>query len=143
MDKELNNQQRFWDKEAYDFDAIYSGQKSKISKWLDSLFRWDMYERFNFTMENAQPIEGRTFLDQGCGTGRYSIELARRKALKVVGLDILSKMIEMSKQRHIKEKLLGQVSFIQSDLFHYKMDSLLMFASLSDCLIILKNPLDY
>lgn len=122
MDKELINQKRFWDKEAYDFDAIYSGQKSKIANCLDSVFRWDMYERFNYTMENAEPIEGRTFLDVGCGTGRYAIELARRKALKVVGLDVSSQMIEICQQRTLNESLFDRVSFLQSDLFHYDLD---------------------
>lgn len=123
MNKEIANQKRFWDKEAYDFDAIYSGQKSKIANWLDSIFRWDMYERFNYTMENAQPIEGRTFLDVGCGTGRYAIEFARKKGRKVVGLDISSQMIDICQQRARDENLVDRVSFIQSDLLQYKRDN--------------------
>jgi len=123
MNNEIAKQRQFWDKEAYGFDSIYSGQKSKIAIWLDSIFRWDMYERFNYTMENAQPIEGRTFLDVGCGTGRYAIEFARRKGRKVVGLDISSQMIEICQKRALDENLLDRVSFIQSDLLQYKIDN--------------------
>jgi cyclopropane fatty-acyl-phospholipid synthase-like methyltransferase len=122
MDREIINQKRFWDKEAYDFDSIYSGQKSRIAHWLDSVFRWDMYERFNFTMKKAQPIQGRTFLDVGCGSGRYAMEFARRKARKVVGLDISSKMIDICQQRTLNENLSDRVSFIQSDILQYKTD---------------------
>jgi len=119
MIKELEKQQQFWDTEITNFDAIYSQRKNVIGRLLDRYFRWDMYERFNYTMERCRPVEGRTFLDVGCGTGRYSLELARLGAQKVVGLDISAAMIGMCEQRSREAEGGDRTVFVQSDLLNY------------------------
>ena len=93
MKNEIEVQRNFWNSEADAFERIYSHEKSKLSSALDQLFRKDMYERFVFTIENCKPIEGRRFLDVGCGNGLYSIELGKKGADQVVGLDISPVMI--------------------------------------------------
>ena len=99
MNQELVRQKNFWGEEINNFDSIYSHQKSKFSNFLDRVFRWDMYERFNYTIRNSEPIRGKSFLDVGCGTGRYSLEFARLGAAKVVGLDIAERMVEACRRR--------------------------------------------
>ena len=94
MNKDLKRQNDYWDKEVAAFDAIYSHDKGFLGNLADRSLRWDMYKRFEYTMANSEPIEGRTFLDVGCGTGRYSLEYARRKARLVVGLDISTEMVK-------------------------------------------------
>lgn len=120
--EEIVEQETFWDKEIKNFDAIYSHEKSRFSNALDSLFRKDMYQRFEFTMFHAEPVQGRSFLDVGCGTGRYSLELARRSARRVVGLDISSNMVgtcnKLAKEEHLEE----QTVFTQTDLLSYQTD---------------------
>jgi cyclopropane fatty-acyl-phospholipid synthase-like methyltransferase len=123
MKHELIKQREYWNRELANFDAIYSHRKSKISNWVDSLLRWDMYERFNYAMRNSEPIENRTFLDVGCGTGLYSIELAKRGAAKVVGLDISENMIDVCNQRASKENLDETTSFHHTDLFKFDSNS--------------------
>ncbi len=120
MNEGVLRQKDFWDKEVDAFDAIYSHKKNKFGILLDSIFRWDMYKRFDYTMENAQPIENRAFLDVGCGTGQYSLELARRNARMITGIDISEKMIEVCRQRAAKKKLDNICSFIQTDLLKYQ-----------------------
>jgi 2-polyprenyl-3-methyl-5-hydroxy-6-metoxy-1,4-benzoquinol methylase len=120
MNEELARQNRFWNEEIGSFDSIYSHQKSKLSNLLDSVFRWDMYARFNYTLEHAEPIEGATFLDVGCGTGRYSLEFARRGARLVVGLDIAERMVEVCSDRARSEGLAAKTSFHQTDLAAFK-----------------------
>lgn len=120
MSEELVEQQQYWDSEIKNFDAIYSHKKSKLANKLDAIFRSDMYERFNYTLRNAMPIQNRSFLDVGCGTGYYSLELARRKAQHVVGVDISEKMINVSRQRADGENLAHMTSFIQTDLLEYE-----------------------
>jgi SAM-dependent methyltransferase len=122
MNQEISKQRSYWDKEAESFDAIYSKRKSKFGVLLDSLFRWDMYKRFDYTMENAEPVHNRTFLDVGCGTGKYSLELARRNASEVIGLDISEEMIRLCQQRALAEQLGDRVRFIQTDLLEYQPD---------------------
>ena len=120
MSEKLVEQQQYWDSEIQNFDAIYSHKKSKLANKLDAIFRSDMYERFNYTLKNAMPIQNRNFLDVGCGTGYYSLELARRKAQHVVGIDISENMVNVSRQRAVGENLANMTSFIQTDLLEYE-----------------------
>ncbi len=120
MSQDLNRQEKYWDEKSRQFDAIYGHDKGAFSNWLDKVFRWDMYARYEYTMKNVAPIEGRSFLDVGCGTGRYALELARRGASRVVGIDISQKMLELARQRMSEERLDDRCRFEQFDLLHYQ-----------------------
>ncbi len=120
MSQELVTQKHYWDGQAHDFDAIYSHTKGTLGNLLDSLFRWDMYQRFHYTLRQAEPIARRTFLDVGCGTGRYSLELAKRQAKRIVGLDISDVMIAICRRRASEEGFEDRTSFIQTDLLEYR-----------------------
>ncbi|MBI4790639.1 MAG: class I SAM-dependent methyltransferase [Chloroflexi bacterium] len=119
MNQNLAKQKEYWDREVGEFDSIYSHGKSKFDNWIDVTFRWDMYARFEYTLKHAEPIAGQSFLDVGCGTGRYALELARRGASRVVGIDIAEKMIEVCSRRSREERLDDRCSFLQSDLLQY------------------------
>lgn len=116
---ELLTQRNYWNREVNDFHSIYSRQKSKFATLLDQVFRKDMYERFVFTMEQSAPIEGRTFLDVGCGTGLYSLEYARRGAAHITGLDIAERMLEVCRRSAEREGLAERCEFVHSDLLEY------------------------
>jgi len=90
-------QEIYWDRHFQEFDRIYSFKKSGLKNMLDGIFRKDMFERFQFVFENAEPIEGKTILDAGCGSGRFSMEFAKRKAGKVTGIDISENMIRLAR----------------------------------------------
>lgn len=120
MPQDLAKQENYWDREVSDFDSIYARSKSRFDNWIDATFRWDMYARFDYTMENSEPIQGRIFLDVGCGTGRYALEFARRGARRVVGIDIAEKMLAVCKQRAREEQLLDRCAFVHTDLTQYE-----------------------
>ena len=120
MSNEIQAQRAFWNSEADAFSKIYTHRKSKFSNKLDQIFRKDMYERFQFTIANCEPIKGRTFLDVGCGNALYSLELARKGAAKVVGIDIAEVMIGLCKKSAEDENLSDRCTFIQTDLLEYK-----------------------
>ena len=120
MSQELAKQGDYWDREVAAFDSIYLHGKSRFDNWIDATFRWDMYARFDYTMAHAEPIAGRTFLDVGCGTGRYALEFARRGARHVVGIDIAEKMLEVCRQRAEAEGMSDRCSFVHSDLLAYQ-----------------------
>lgn len=122
MNDELLKQKQYWDSEVSDFDSIYSHQKSKFANWLDTTFRWDMYARYEYTLQHSEPIQGRQFLDVGCGTGRYALEYARRGAAHVVGIDISDRMIQVCERRAEQENLQSQCTFLVSDLLQYQPD---------------------
>jgi len=123
VNEEIAAQRKYWNSEADTFQRIYTHRKSKLSNALDKVFRKDMYERFTFTIENCEPIPHRTFLDVGCGNGLYSLELARRGAAKVVGIDIAEVMVNLCKEASIAEHLDDRCSFQQTDLLAYNSDS--------------------
>lgn len=92
----IAQQRAYWDRVASDFDSIYTRRKSGLARWLDRVFRADMFERLEYTLQQAEPVAGRTFLDVGCGSGHYCLALAQRGARKVVGIDIAPNMIQKS-----------------------------------------------
>lgn len=120
MRQDLARQESYWDREVDGFDSIYARSKGKFSNWIDATFRWDMYARFDYTIQNAAPIEGRSFLDVGCGTGRYALEFARRGARHVVGIDISEKMLAVCERRAREERLEDRCSFVHADLIQYQ-----------------------
>lgn len=120
MSNEIETQKIFWDSEICDFNSIYTHKKSKFQVLLDKVFRKDMYQRFEFTIENSEPIKGKTFLDVGCGTGLYSVEFARREAKRVTGLDISANMIQASLKYASDNNVEKCCDFHQSDLLEYK-----------------------
>lgn len=113
----------YWDEHTDEFDAIYSHEKSGFSNLLDAIFRKDMYQRFQFTLDRSQPISGRSFLDAGCGPGYYSLELARRGAKSVTGIDYSDKMIQMANQRLVKENLQDNCRFQVKDILDFDSES--------------------
>jgi 2-polyprenyl-3-methyl-5-hydroxy-6-metoxy-1,4-benzoquinol methylase len=123
LSNEIQAQRAFWNSEADAFQKIYTHRKSRFSNALDQVFRKDMYERFTFTIENCEPVDGRTFLDVGCGNALYSLELARRGAAKVVGIDIAEVMIGLCKKSAEQQNLADRCSFIQTDLLAYTPES--------------------
>ena len=120
MTDPLKVQQDYWNREADAFDRIYSQKKSAVSVWLDKVFRKDMFQRFAFTIEHCRPIEGRRFLDVGCGNGLYSIELARNGAERVVGIDIAEKMLDACRELAAQEGVTQRCSFHHTDLLAYE-----------------------
>jgi 2-polyprenyl-3-methyl-5-hydroxy-6-metoxy-1,4-benzoquinol methylase len=146
LNNELQAQRAFWNSEADAFQRIYTHRKSKFANTLDQIFRKDMYERFVFTIEHCEPIKGRTFLDVGCGNALYSLELARKGAAKVVGIDISEVMIGLCKQSSENENLSDVCTFIQTDLLDYKPESTFdvsfgigLFDYISDPLPVMKR----
>ena len=120
MNEEIAAQTQYWNNEADAFQRIYTHRKSKFSNMLDSVYRKDMYERYVFTIKHCEPIEGRTFLDVGCGNGLYSLELARKGARQVVGLDIAEVMIGLCKDASTREHLDDRCVFEHTDLLAYE-----------------------
>lgn len=146
MNNEIQAQRSFWNSEADAFQRIYTHRKSRLANALDQVFRKDMFERFTFTIANCEPIKDRTFLDVGCGNALYSLELARRGAAKVVGIDISEVMIGLCRKSSDAENLSDRCSFLQTDLLDYKPESSFdvsfgigLFDYISDPLPVLKK----
>lgn len=82
--------------DARRFDAIYEEQKGPVSRFIDNVWRGVVRRRFELTLRSLEPLEGKTVLDVGCGSGRYCIAFAARGASRVVGVDFAPAMIEIA-----------------------------------------------
>lgn len=84
-----------WD--AAGFAAIY-GSDSALSRWFNRVFRQAIFARYEIAMRESGDVAGKSILDIGCGSGVYSIELARRGARRVLGLDFSEPMLEIARR---------------------------------------------
>lgn len=89
----------FFHEYAADFDALYGTRRNLVNRVLNPLLRRSMKLRFAATMAGCEPVAGCTVLNVGCGPGHYEIELARRGAAKVVGIDFAPGMLEIARAR--------------------------------------------
>ena len=104
----------FWEAEATTFDAIYSGSKGPVRRWLDRTLRRDIGARFDETMRECADASGAEVLDVGCGSGRYAIALALRGA-RVTGVDTAAPMLELARRLAAERGCAARCRFVLSE----------------------------
>jgi 2-polyprenyl-3-methyl-5-hydroxy-6-metoxy-1,4-benzoquinol methylase len=110
---------RYFDKEAERFDAIYEKDKPLHQQIGDAVFRRVIHERYSLVV-NAFNATGRSFLDVGCGPGRYGIELARRGARRCLGVDVAAQMIDIAKREADQAGVGARCQWEVSDFLSWK-----------------------
>ncbi len=118
--QEAERVRRHFHRTARDFDSIYSGGKSVAGQWLDHWLRWDMRTRMHLALEACRPIEGRTVLDAGCGSGRFCLPLAKAGARQVVGIDFAQAMIDQAAALAREQGLETVCQFLPTDIMDYR-----------------------
>ena len=115
MKFEFRGAQKYFDSVPKQWDALYSHENPfmhLLNRWL----RKGLYERYQLTFEHCGDLSGKKVLDIGCGTGRYSIECAKRGAGRVVGIDFASSMIDFSRKVAREMGVADKCEFICDDL---------------------------
>jgi len=112
----------YWEKVAKDFDTIYSGEKSSFNRWLDRVFRKDMYDRLRLTLEECSDDNVQSVLDVGTGSGRFCVPLAKQKE-KIVGIDFSAPMIELAKRHSRESGVEDRCDFHVGDFMEIDFDS--------------------
>ncbi len=130
---------------AAEFDAIYSGDKGRLARWLDRRLRWDMYERFRRTVAECS-APGLRVLDVGCGSGRFSVAVARAGAAEVVGLDFAESMLSLARRLAEREGVADRCRFLNADFMEHRFAEAFditlaigLFDYVADCLPFLRK----
>ena len=105
---------------AADFDAIYGTSTGPVNALVNGLFRKSMRLRYEKTLEGCDPIAGRSVLDIGCGPGHYSVQLAKRGAGRIVGVDFAEGMLEIARKHAAAEGMADKCEFIKADFFTHQ-----------------------
>ncbi len=88
-------------------------------EYMDNCFVANTDFEVDFIEEELKLPSGAAILDVGCGTGRHSLELARR-GYRVTGIDLSDKMLEEAREIARTEEL--KVEFIQADATEFNLD---------------------
>ncbi len=67
-----------------------------------------------FLVMEGMGIKDKTILDFGCGDGIHAFELARRKAKKIIGIDLSEQMINLAQNRLQKDNFTN-LNFLLAD----------------------------
>jgi SAM-dependent methyltransferase len=99
------------------FDALYE-EDDAASRAFNRVFRRPMFQRYVFTLEGLGRLDGRRILDVGCGSGRYSVELAMAGA-EVLGIDFSEEMLLMANERAAEAEVSDRVEFLAGDFIDW------------------------
>lgn len=88
---------------------------------MDESFTKNTKQEVDFIEQEFRLPKGASILDVGCGTGRHSVELAKR-GYKVTGIDISQEMLKEAAKRSMQEAV--SVEFIQADAVDFKISRL-------------------
>lgn len=112
-----------FDRLAESYDAWY---ETPLGRKVDALEKELLFRFIN-------PVQGAKVLDGGCGTGRLSLELARR-GLSVTGVDLSAGMLEVARKRTGHR---GNITLMQADM------EKLPFPSFSYDLVVAVTALEF
>jgi SAM-dependent methyltransferase len=110
----------YFDRVSVSFDAIYSGDKSRVGRVWDMLTRSNIRYRLNHTLRAIAPATTKRVLDVGCGPGRYAVALASIGVEEVVGLDVSPRMVELARALVERSGRSQQCRFFQQDVLSHR-----------------------
>jgi SAM-dependent methyltransferase len=111
--------QRYFDSVPGQWDALYS-HEDRVQYLVNRALRKGLYGRYRFTFDQVGDLHGGTVLDLGCGSGRYSVECAKRGAQKVVGIDFAPHMIEFSRRMAAEMGVSDVCEFVCDDFVNHE-----------------------
>jgi len=96
---------------AYTAKSLLRYSDSEINRFLKA--RPDTIYPLEYSHYLLGDVSGKTVLDFGCGAGKSSVLLARRNA-KVIAMDISEPIMQVARERLVKNDIFNSVSFINA-----------------------------
>jgi len=118
MPTDLLRTERYFERRAHQFDALYAEER-RWQYFLNRLLRRPLYERVHYTVEAFHGLRDFTVLDVGCGSGRNSVVFAKSGARRVVGIDFTPKMIALADRCARRHDVESRCEFILGDVMDY------------------------
>jgi ubiquinone/menaquinone biosynthesis C-methylase UbiE len=112
--------QRFFDRQAGHFPEVDDDSAGLLRRGANAAFRRSLRLRFDRVLEKCCPLDGRSVLDVGCGSGAYAIRLASLGAQRVVGIDFAPKMIDLARRRAADNGVSDRCEFLTVDFLTYQ-----------------------
>lgn len=113
MSRELSEQQAR-DKNIEEYNQAADAYDEWSAKNI-LMQRYCYYSTFK-EMEK-EGIEGKTFLEVGCGQCPIGQQLAKKGAKKIYGLDISEEMIQLARKELTDQGIIDQFELITADIF--------------------------
>lgn len=132
---------RFFDAYARDFTAIYGNEHTPLNAVINRFFRKSMMLRYQRTLAGCSPIDGKSVIDIGCGPGHYGVELAKRGASRVLGVDFAPGMIEIAKKRAAEAGVTDRCTFELGDFLQVTGDEKFDYAIVMGFMDYIEDPL--
>jgi len=145
MDSESNKNHEqkvgaYFDKAAVTFNTFYDHQRSAFMQWVDKKFRSDMFERYRLTFQAIEPLNDKTVLDVGCGSGPYVVEAARLGSKRVLGLDMAEGMIDLARRRAAAAGVADKCEFALGTFPEYSPQERFDYAIVMGVMDYVSNP---
>jgi SAM-dependent methyltransferase len=121
MNSATNSAQRYFDKVPDRWDALYS-HENRWKYYVNRVLRKGLFDRYAFVFEQCGDLTGKRVLDIGCGTGRFSVECAKRGAARVVGIDFAPAMIEFSRRVAREMGVADRCEFVTDEFITHRFD---------------------
>lgn len=121
VDIDEKKAQNYFDKVPQQWDALYS-HENKLKYFINKILRKALFERYRLTFEYCGNLAGAKVLDIGCGSGRFSLECAKRGATHVVGIDFAPSMIKYSQNVAKQMGVADKCEFICDDFLSHQFD---------------------
>jgi 2-polyprenyl-3-methyl-5-hydroxy-6-metoxy-1,4-benzoquinol methylase len=102
---------RHFEADAERFDAIYDEDKGPFTGLIDNFWRGVVQRRLDLSLQYLEPLDGKSILDVGCGSGRFCVAYAQRGATRVVGVDFAESMIEIAEDAARRAQVADRCEF--------------------------------
>lgn len=113
----------FFDRRAEVWDGIYSGLRPAPIRAWNRLLRRNVTVREAYALRAVPDWTGLRVLDAGCGSGRTCVELARRGAAEVVGIDVSAGILALAVGLAAAEGTARRCRFVCGDVVAFEDDT--------------------